>query len=128
MGIYKSPLEIWTVAPQFLFWEYLFQILGIGSLQCIHHLHKVKKGERRGEGDGEINNPIKCSRAVAVAAAKRSRNAHETGQNVSHYHRQRSVGDGEGGPDGGYRVSRSPPVHQSLVEGCPGDVGGKKTS
>jgi len=27
-------LEIATLAPQFLLWEYLFQIFGIGSLQC----------------------------------------------------------------------------------------------
>ncbi len=40
-------LKIETVVPQFLFWEYL--ILGIGSLRCIHHLHKVKKGEHRHE-------------------------------------------------------------------------------
>ena len=28
-------VEIGTVAAQSLFWEYLFQIFGIGSLQCI---------------------------------------------------------------------------------------------
>jgi hypothetical protein len=27
-------VEIGTVASQFLFWEYLFPIFGVGSLQC----------------------------------------------------------------------------------------------
>jgi hypothetical protein len=28
-------VEIGTVAAQFYFWEYLFQIFGIGYLQCV---------------------------------------------------------------------------------------------
>jgi hypothetical protein len=28
-------VEIGTVAAQFLYWEYLFRIFGIGSLQCV---------------------------------------------------------------------------------------------
>ncbi len=34
-------LETWTVAAQFLFWEYLFQILGIGYLQCVRYAPSV---------------------------------------------------------------------------------------
>ncbi len=29
-------VEIGTVATQFLFWEYMFPIFGIGSLQCMN--------------------------------------------------------------------------------------------
>ncbi len=43
-------VEIETVAARFLFWEHLFQILGIGSLQCIlllfalHvHIHRLQE-------------------------------------------------------------------------------------
>ncbi len=28
-------VEIGTVAAQFLFWEYLFPVFGIGYLQCV---------------------------------------------------------------------------------------------
>jgi hypothetical protein len=31
-------VEIWTEAPIFLFWEYLFQIFGILSLQCVDEI------------------------------------------------------------------------------------------
>jgi hypothetical protein len=33
----------------------------------IHHLHKVRKGEHRNDGDREMTYLIKCSREVAVA-------------------------------------------------------------
>jgi hypothetical protein len=31
-------VEIGTVATQFRFWEYVFRIFGIGSLQCVRKL------------------------------------------------------------------------------------------
>ena len=31
-------VEIGTVAEQFVFWKYLFQVFGIGSLQCFTSL------------------------------------------------------------------------------------------
>jgi hypothetical protein len=38
-------VEIGTVAAQFLFWEYLFQIFNIGSLQCLQ-FHAVCQGRK----------------------------------------------------------------------------------
>jgi hypothetical protein len=31
-------VEIGTVTAQFLFWEYLFRMFGIGSLQCVDEI------------------------------------------------------------------------------------------
>jgi hypothetical protein len=42
-------VEIGAEAPIFLFWEYLFQIFGILSLQCVMNFHK--KRDFPSEGD-----------------------------------------------------------------------------
>jgi hypothetical protein len=38
-------VDIWTVAVQFLFWEYLFPIFGIDPLKCTRKEKHKKKGE-----------------------------------------------------------------------------------
>jgi hypothetical protein len=44
-------VEIWTVAAQFLFWEYLFPILDIFSLPCtIEHLNKTSFHVKKQDG------------------------------------------------------------------------------
>jgi hypothetical protein len=38
-------VEIGTVATQFLFWEYFFQIFGIGSLQCVYSYGMISRDQ-----------------------------------------------------------------------------------
>jgi hypothetical protein len=47
-------VEIWIETPKFLFWEYLFQIFGILSLQCL----RVKSAQA-GEGGGCTPSPFR---------------------------------------------------------------------
>jgi hypothetical protein len=91
----------------------------------VHYLHKVGKGEARGEGEKEVDFAIERGLEESVMAANSVGNAAKLLEMDKFGFHWEAIKDCRHS-DCGDRVATSPAIHQHIGAGHPGNIGGEE--
>jgi len=101
--------------------------IGIDHHPLIHTTFRVGQGDKswqgeaRGDGDGEVNYPVRRLSEGLVLAAEKTSDAAKLGKVLANGDIREGDGDA-GEANGGRRIAWSPAVDQGVAAGGPGDA------